>query len=430
MSRRGYPTADVYEDRQREFYDNGRRRYAEEYDELDVDISRGQQLPDYLRDGYGRTNAGPLVMRDRQPRRSPSPQAGEVARAPRRRQPQRSPSPRNSEPPRRARQTQPRQPTPRDYQGYQQGFEVDEELLVRRKSRKNRDRYDGASDDDGPRGGGNGRDEEIDVDIQDSRRENGRSRREDIEVDIRQEQYNRARPRQRDVEEIDIDVRRDKTRDRRDFDEEIDVDIRRERPSGRRVDKEEVDVNIKRAARSQSRPRVIAREREEYIYRRREPSPVPQREIEEIIIRRPRTPSPTVSSISSRSPTPEPQPEPEPEPEPEPIRRPPIIQEIITHHRHIDHGVVRAPPTEVSSSSSSPSPSPPPVRRKKRDLEIDIVRKLVLSSIRLSNYAYNVNQGCTRQRLRGRHSYHRRQSFRTIRPCEATRARASEAEQT
>jgi len=174
-----------------------------------------------------------------------------------------------------------------------------------------------------------GRNEEIDIDIRDGRR------RDDIEVDFREEQYNRARPRQRDMEEIDIDIRRDKNRGRRDYDQEIDVDIRRESPQGRHADKDEVDVNIKRSARSQSRPRIVAREREEFIYKRREPSPIPQREIEEIIIRRPRTPSPTVSSISSRSPTPEP----EPEPELEPIRRPPIIQEIITHHRHIDHGI-------------------------------------------------------------------------------------------
>lgn len=340
MSRRGYPTADVYEERQREFYDNGRRRYAEEYDEFDVDISRGQQLPDYLREGNGRTNAGPLVMRDRQKpqqQRSPSPQYGEIARAPRRRQPQRSPSPQASEAPRGSRQPQPRRSVPRDYRGYQQDFEIEEELLVRRKSRNHRDRDDDGSDDGQSRRGEptrrGGRNEEIDIDIREGRRD-GPIRRDDIEVDFREEQYNRARPRQRDVEEIDVDIRRDKNRGRRDYDEEIDVDIRRDRGQGRRLDKDEVDVNIKRSARSQSRPRIVAREREEFIYKRREPSPVPQREIEEIIIRRPRTPSPTVSSISSRSPTPEP----EPEPEPEPIRRPPIIQEIITHHRHIDHG--------------------------------------------------------------------------------------------
>ena len=34
----------------------------------------------------------------------------------------------------------------------------------------------------------------------------------------------------------------------------------------------------------------------------------------------------------------EPSPEYVPPPEPEPIRAPPIHQEVITHHRHIDHG--------------------------------------------------------------------------------------------
>jgi hypothetical protein len=50
---------------------------------------------------------------------------------------------------------------------------------------------------------------------------------------------------------------------------------------------------------------------------------------DEIIIRRREQRSP------ERLPTPSPPP---PPPAPEPEIRPPIIQEIITHHRHIDHG--------------------------------------------------------------------------------------------
>lgn len=91
------------------------------------------------------------------------------------------------------------------------------------------------------------------------------------------------------------------------------------------------------------RARVIET-RERIPMRERSPSPVRFRE--RIIERRERTPSPSVQeeriritetretqrrpptpSISSRSASP-----------PPPIHAPPIHQEIITHHRHIDHG--------------------------------------------------------------------------------------------
>ncbi len=69
--------------------------------------------------------------------------------------------------------------------------------------------------------------------------------------------------------------------------------------------------------------KLVAREREDFVVRRKDrPREV---EKEEIIIRR-----------MEREPSPSPPP---PPPEPEPvIVRPPIHQEIITHHRHIDHG--------------------------------------------------------------------------------------------
>jgi len=401
---RGYPTAEIYEEREREFYGGGRRPYVQEYEELDVDISRGQRMPDYLREGYGRTSAGPLVMRERAPQAPPPP--AEIARV-----------------------SRSRRPAPRDYG---QDYVEEEELLVTRKSRRNRDRDEESSEEASSGRGApsarGGRREEIDIDIREERR-GGRPRREDIEVDIRQQQYNRERQRQRNYEEIDIDIRQDDQRSRRDYDEEItfrrgtsrprggereeeaepprraksvrayddevEVDIRRDRPRARDGEREEIDVNIRRGERSQSRPRIIAREREEFIYKRREPSPPPIREIEKIVIRRPRTPSPEPEP----SPSPSPSPEREPSPELEPIKRPPIIQEIITHHRHIDHGnrqmvslntqsmliwfagVVRAPRSAASSSSSSSSPSPPPVKRRPRELEIDIRRKCVLTKL-------------------------------------------------
>ncbi|KAI9743798.1 MAG: hypothetical protein M1818_002532 [Claussenomyces sp. TS43310] len=96
--------------------------------------------------------------------------------------------------------------------------------------------------------------------------------------------------------------------------------------------------------------RIVERERE------RSPSPPPERERIRIVERekeRPRSPSPESS--------------PSPPPEPPVIRAPPIHQEIITHHRHIDHGY-----------DYQPAPTPPPAprvrepRKKEEETEIDI----------------------------------------------------------
>ncbi|KAI9684120.1 MAG: hypothetical protein M1829_003390 [Trizodia sp. TS-e1964] len=53
------------------------------------------------------------------------------------------------------------------------------------------------------------------------------------------------------------------------------------------------------------------------------------------------------------------------------IREPPIHQEIITHHRHIDHGIEYAPSPR---RPVTPTPPPPPVPRTLEDLEIKITR--------------------------------------------------------
>ncbi|CAG8975022.1 hypothetical protein HYALB_00012190 [Hymenoscyphus albidus] len=111
------------------------------------------------------------------------------------------------------------------------------------------------------------------------------------------------------------------------------------------------------------RERVIERERE------RTPSPVRFRE--RIIERqRERTPSPpridtvrirNIERETKKVPTPAPSPSPSPPPA---IRAPPIHQEIITHHRHIDHGFERA---------RVPTPPPPPRRTKEiKETDIDI----------------------------------------------------------
>lgn len=95
------------------------------------------------------------------------------------------------------------------------------------------------------------------------------------------------------------------------------------------------------------RARVIeTRER----YRERSPSPVRMREriVEREREFRERSPSPVVDRVRIRNveqvrpPSPEPSPSPSPPPPPQPpqaIHAPPIHQEIITHHRHIDHGM-------------------------------------------------------------------------------------------
>jgi hypothetical protein len=84
----------------------------------------------------------------------------------------------------------------------------------------------------------------------------------------------------------------------------------------------------------------------------RERSPSPVRVVRERIVERERerTPSPQpvervrIRNISREVRKPSPSPSPSPPPS---IRAPPIHQEIITHHRHIDHGISSASPTEL-----------------------------------------------------------------------------------
>lgn len=103
------------------------------------------------------------------------------------------------------------------------------------------------------------------------------------------------------------------------------------------------------------------RYRERVIERERSPSPVRFRER---IIERERSLSPPpiqtirtrVTERETRAPSPSPSPSPPPS-----IRAPPIHQEIITHHRHIDHGFERPP---------APSPPPPPSRKRETDIDI------------------------------------------------------------
>jgi hypothetical protein len=130
-----------------------------------------------------------------------------------------------------------------------------------------------------------------------------------------------------------------------------------------------------------SRGELVAREREEFVVRRREPSPPsPKREVvkDEIIIRR----------REERSPSPAPLPPPPPPPQPE--IRPPIIQEIITHHRHIDHGKLRTQrfgrseahwSIGVERARSPTPPPPPPSPPRDESLEISIRHRECVSLV-------------------------------------------------
>ncbi|KAF2803343.1 uncharacterized protein BDZ99DRAFT_171099 [Mytilinidion resinicola] len=322
MSARRYPTAELYEERQR--YGNGGRSVAS-YDDIDIDVQRGnprRSAPDFLREDYGRTSAGPLVVRDRH--------TEEVRGPPRRR-------------------------------------EVEEDTLVIR----------------GGRGPPSREIERDDVTIRREERERPRPREvEETDITIKHRDSSRPRPREvREVEREDITFRRGgrpppereiereditisrNQRERppppRDF-ERDEISFRREESRGGRDREVERDsLVIRNRERSLPPPRergeLVAREREEFVVRRREPPPPPRDEVkEEIIIRR----------MEQRSPTPPPPPP--PPPEPEPIIRPPIIQEVITHHRHIDHGIERA---------RSPTPPPPPSPPRDESLEISIRRR-------------------------------------------------------
>ncbi|KAG8625102.1 hypothetical protein KVT40_006853 [Elsinoe batatas] len=216
-------------------------------------------------------------------------------------------------------------------------------------------------------------------------------------------------PRRKDfVEEEDIYFRRSDSRPppiRREVDREeilirdervapppVEVDRReliiRERDSpprrSRGVELEEIDIVERERSRPEPRMRSIgppiAREREEFVFRRR-PSPSPPRsEREQIIIRRREISPPPAPMPPPREPSPESisTPEREPSPEPIPYRRPPIVQHIYTHHHHIDHGIERArSPTPPPPRPPTPPPAlpPPPVKAKEESLEIEIRRR-------------------------------------------------------
>lgn len=419
MSRREYPVADRYDDTQSEFYRRPRR--DRDYDDFEVDITRerypeerrrrpetvvkereqvererrGPRQPDFLREDYGKSStAGQLVVREeRDEEDSHSRVPSRVSR-------------RSRAPPERVEEEivfkeRDRSDRGPPYPGGRSEVEFrekDREDIVYRERPRSR----------APPPPERASDEEIDFKIRREERENRpppprseapveeiRFRRgggdrprpppeavEKTEIDIRERERSAAPPpaRRFEREEIDIRERSSARPPRSEVDREEIVFRERRSPPGRGREDfvEEIDIrerNVHRH-RSRSRPNLVARKEEEWIVRRpRTPSPPPPRdyEKEEIIIRRnkERTPSPEPVPEPPREPTPEPP----PPPPVEPIYRPPIIQEVITHHRHIDHGVERArSPTPPPPPAPAP-PSPPKEETREDNLEIEIRRK-------------------------------------------------------
>ncbi|KAE8443175.1 hypothetical protein EG329_002273 [Mollisiaceae sp. DMI_Dod_QoI] len=216
----------------------------------------------------------------------------------------------------------------------------------------------------------------------------------------------RVRERERDYEEVDTFTRRTERGSRPEFlredfgrgeagplvvrerDTEIvsrPLERRPRSPSPVRIRERIIERSPTPPPPERIRTRVIERERQEPTpppperlrarvvetrERIRERSPSPVRIRERIVERereRERTPSPPqIDRVRIRNIEREvrqPTPEPSPSPSPPPIRAPPIHQEIITHHRHIDHGFERA---------RVPTPPPPPRRSEPRTKETDI----------------------------------------------------------
>ncbi|KAI4286850.1 MAG: hypothetical protein L6R35_003900 [Caloplaca aegaea] len=459
MSRRGYASSDLYDQRERERdylppRDRGGRTV--EYDEVDIRERRrtSAREPDFLREDYGRSAAGPLVIRDDKREREseyrsrPRDRPREVderevivAKGPRSERPsdrdinfEREELVYRTREPERPRtreinierddivyQPRPREPEPQQIRRMREDWEYrrprepeieretinirereqerprerdykDEEIIIRRGS--------GSRERERPRARPS-TDQEIVIRRSSRSRERERPRQSDFreeDIIIRRDERERERPRERDrgYEKDEIIIRRDeRERDRprtraSSFDREtikLRVDDREPRRTQSRGDFRQEDITIRREERE--RPSRDFRE-EDLVIRRRDASRETRRTMrsrsrsrdreditirhderggrhrDEIIIRR---------DEKSSSPSPEPvYVPPAPLPEPEPIIAPPIHREIITHHRHIDHGFeTRAPVPATAPAPAPPRPRSPSPQKSTYD-EIEIRR--------------------------------------------------------
>ncbi|MCJ1372107.1 hypothetical protein MMC20_003328 [Loxospora ochrophaea] len=399
MSRRGAP-GEYYEERERErdYYsaapERSSRTRVAEYDEVDF-RERRREVPEFLREDYARGSAGPLVVRDRKVeereysrRRPVEVEKDEVVVArssvgkPREREVEREElvyRPRERERPvEREREEIVYRPKEREVdreeiiyrprEPPQQIAREREEFVYRPRERspprvaREREEWSYRAR---PRSPSIER-EQITIRERREEREPPRPReRYDEEITIKEKE--RERPRDRGYESNEIVIRRgsgsrERQRPRESSFERESIMIKRderERPRGSERGYENNEIIIRRGSRSRerARPRESSFDKESIVIRRDERERPRERDYkqEEIIIRRgnrEKEPSP------EREPSPEP-PAPAPLPELEPIRAPPIHQEIITHHRHIDHGFeIRSPPPPAPV----PTPTPPRAR--------------------------------------------------------------------
>lgn len=371
MASRRYPTAELYEERERDFYRNGGTRSDRNYEELDLELRRGvggprSSAPDFFRDDYRDRTAGAMVVRGRE---------DEFARGPRSAATfDDSRSVRTSRPPASVRERDDisirhsEAPTRRARE-----VETDETDVVIRRREQSRPRTEFREverEDIVFRRGDGPRTRSRPPPSMDSERDDvrfrGRAGGDGIDFHASRSEVNRNGR--------DISAERGSIRfQERDGKFELRANRREFSREGRDSSRERTSLTIRGRERSlpppsRDRGELIAREREEFVVRRpRAESPPNPREVvrDEIIIRRKEERAPTPS------PSPSPPPPPPP-PAPEPEIRPPIIQEIITHHRHIDHGVVRA--RSPTPPPPSPPPPPPPVQTEEK-WEIEINRR-------------------------------------------------------
>ncbi|MCJ1321071.1 hypothetical protein MMC15_006413 [Xylographa vitiligo] len=419
----------IEESRERDYYPassvGGRGNRVTEYEEIDIRERRGgrERDPEFLRDDYARSSAGPLVVRERDEeiieekgrkggRRRHGGGGREIVeeeeiivkRGGGGRERERE---REREPPRerevvkeeeviiRKGGRERREPIqheeireefiykPRERSPPVLAREKEEWVFAPRRRAKSYEREERREEREPPR---SYEKEEIIIRRDEREEERPRNRgyeREELIIrrDERSKSRERPRPREPSYDREEVIIRRDEREGGRDrgYREDEFISIRRgepERPRPKRESSfEREEVIIRRGDTERPRPkRESSFEREEVIIRRDErerPRERPKsrerdyreeditirrdergggRETEQIIIRR------GERERESEPSEPEPEPIPIPIPEPMPIRAPPIHQEIITHHRHIDHGFENRAPM--------PAPLPPPTVRR------------------------------------------------------------------
>ncbi|KAJ9612068.1 hypothetical protein H2200_003663 [Cladophialophora chaetospira] len=388
---------DRYDDRQESYVSRNGRRYRDDrYTEEESDYRRGGpapvrereretivreevrerpgRTPAFLEEGYGRTTAGPVVLRKREQ------EDFEFAPRPRRR----SPSP---EPERevekeeiiiRRDESEARPPPPRPRER-ERDIER-EEIIIRRDEREPDRRLP-------PPVREQNRDEIIirrDERDRDFRAPPPREVNRE-EIVIRRDERDRdvvrpPPPREVNSSREEIVIRREEDDRRSRYYDDDDVVSRRgdydRRPGRGDVDRQEIiirrDEQTSDARRYEDYPSARPKSHERARSRARRSSSASNEEIiirnqeregrsgtrnqQEIIIRRnSRSRSPATSITSARTAAvalP---------PEPQVINAPTIHQEVITHHRHIDHGYEVSIPTRPRVIERPPSPPSPPL---------------------------------------------------------------------